>query len=198
MSIENLKVGMRVRAGDGRYSGTVARVAENGLTATIRRDDGVNGVGERIEGYGTGWKVRRRLDGTFGDNGGDGFLDMEAVPTAEKPMVKIAAKRVRTFTKAGKLVLKRGARVIGTYGTYIGNVTYRGVVHSVSKNGNEATIRRADGQAGSGNRIKERPYFGRRGWRVSRLSDAAFGGAGDGGSLKVFRHHHKLPALAGR
>ena len=89
-----LKVGDRVHgtyggngivnevAKKGYYDGTVFFVGEDnrfavkGIHATIQRDDFVNGSGRLIPGYGEGWNVSLRSDGTWGGSGNEGKLEI--------------------------------------------------------------------------------------------------------------------------
>jgi hypothetical protein len=50
------------------YTGTVFAIAKGGREATIERDDGITGSGERIPGYpeeGLGWTITKGKSGWY-------------------------------------------------------------------------------------------------------------------------------------
>lgn len=69
-----LKKGMRVKGEYGNivYIGTVYSI--EGECSTIKRDDGTEGGGTNIDGYGIGWNVRQKENGTWGADGSNGTL----------------------------------------------------------------------------------------------------------------------------
>ena len=75
--LKELKVGMRVeglrdRRGGDNFRGKVVSV--RGSKAEIMRDDGENGGGGYVDGYGTLWVVLKKRDGFWGSNDDSGTL----------------------------------------------------------------------------------------------------------------------------
>lgn len=65
----------------------------------------------------------------------------------------------------------------------------RGSVYAVHDGGMAATIKWDDGTPGTGIPIKEKPYYGSRGWIVNKGLDGNWGGNGPDGTLKIISKH---------
>lgn len=86
-----LKVGDRVKGVyDGKsYLGTVFSVSGN--VATIRRNDGVSGAGDLVDGRfyrgNNGWQIERNAEGQFGADGNTGTLIVILKHRAKRELV---------------------------------------------------------------------------------------------------------------
>ena len=72
-----LKVGDRIKGKYSRpeeenleYTGIVFSVSD--FKATVKRDDGKNGSGENIEGYGDGWLIKKNSDNLWYSDASEG------------------------------------------------------------------------------------------------------------------------------
>lgn len=81
---------VRGKYDDVSYTGTVFSV--NGGGAAIKRDDGGTGLGETIPGYGQGWLVFQKPDGSWGGDGLGGTLKI--IKRKEKMNKKQALEKI--------------------------------------------------------------------------------------------------------
>ena len=117
-------VGMRVKSNWEHYTGTVYYVRNDGIEATVKRDDGQLGGGVDIPGYGRGWSIQR-------DSKAHPWVSIELIKEGED-----VNKIELPFMPGDKV---RG--MIEDTGPYIGGAKFEGVVSSV-RNATTITLSR--------------------------------------------------------